>query len=170
MAATRTLLRNPAAFTLIELLVVIAIISVLASILLPAVGAARSSARRLVCQTHLREYGRGFSFYLTENDDTFPAADYGPRFMRVRQPTWYQLVGNYLAVGEEYGEVLPGGQNRRATDGTALARCPELRIGHENNEILWADVSFTPASRDRQRPLHPQRPSWRPSCRATVSR
>ena len=137
MTANRTLLRNNTAFALIELLVVIAIISMLASILLPALSAARSSARRLVCQTHLREYGRGFSFYLSEHDDTFPAADYGPHQMRVRQPTWYQLVGNYLAVGEEYGEFLSHGRSRLETDGTALARCPELRIGHENNEILW---------------------------------
>ena len=136
MTANRAFLRTNTAFALIELLVVIAITSVLASMLIPALSAARSSARRLVCQTHLREYGRSFSFYLAEYDDTFPAADYGPYMMRVRLPTWYQLVGNYLAVGEEYGELIPQGQ-RRETDGTELARCPELSIGHENNEILW---------------------------------
>lgn len=59
-------------FTLIELLVVIAIISVLVTIIIPAMAKVRQMAKDVLCTTNLRAVGLGWHLYLYDNDDTFP--------------------------------------------------------------------------------------------------
>jgi prepilin-type processing-associated H-X9-DG protein len=55
---------------LIELLVVVAIISLLLSILLPSLGAARRQAKTTVCASNLRQIGIGWTMYAGSHSDT----------------------------------------------------------------------------------------------------
>ncbi|MFI4860014.1 MAG: type II secretion system protein [Phycisphaerales bacterium JB063] len=65
-------MRRPHGFTLIELLVVISIIALLIAILLPALGAARRSARMTQCLNNHRQVGIGLTSHAVENKGNFP--------------------------------------------------------------------------------------------------
>lgn len=68
----RAAMIRSAGFTLIELLAVISILTLLISILLPALSSARQTAKAGVCLSQLKSIGNAAAIYLDENEDRFP--------------------------------------------------------------------------------------------------
>ncbi len=89
-----------AGVTLVELLVVIGILSILLTLLMPAVQYARESARQMACKNHLKQIAIAVHGYQMEHD-RYPASFIVPRGRTVRG-SWsiHALILNYLEAGD----------------------------------------------------------------------
>ena len=112
--------QRPRGFTLIELLVVISIIALLIGLLLPALGAARRTARSAQCLAYVKQFGLANEFYM---------ADYGGYITHAQG-----LVDARLAPSQTFwiDQMMPylASQDTRFAmsedDNSILSGCPEF--------------------------------------------
>jgi prepilin-type N-terminal cleavage/methylation domain-containing protein/prepilin-type processing-associated H-X9-DG protein len=129
------------AFTLVELLVVVAIIAILASLLMPALGHARTAARTVLCVGNLRQQYLGFTQFADDHQGTVPTCYQYP---------FPEGLGRYL--WPPYYDVFYGapanGYNGYSGQGTQYAtasvkRCPLFEcpgVAREQVAGVWKRV------------------------------
>ncbi len=109
-------------FTLVELLVVIAIIGILIAMLLPAIQAARESARRANCSSNLKQWATAMLLYADRNSEQLPpsAVTRGVQELTNNGLGWVALLYPVMEKANEFAQLDIRGTAHDATNGPVL--------------------------------------------------
>jgi prepilin-type N-terminal cleavage/methylation domain-containing protein/prepilin-type processing-associated H-X9-DG protein len=141
------------AFTLIELLVVIAIVGLLVALLLPAVQAARESARRSQCVNNLKQLGIACQNYEGIFHGLPPASVLSPTMTDSGRHGWVSLILPYVEQESlrnlyNYNVAWYEPPNRRAVaTELAMMQCPSTAAGRQT-AVSPIGVPFEAAAAD----------------------
>lgn len=125
-------------FTLIELLVVIAIIGILASLLLPALGAAKETARYAYCINNNKQIGLMALMYADNYADTLPPSKPLNGGTNDLTDGWYQLfISHKMGVMDSF--FCPSDDQRGDPD---QARYDYGRISYGHNARMLGGDSW----------------------------
>ena len=120
-------------FTLVELLVVIAIIGLIITLLLPAVNAARESARKIECQSNLKQIGLSIVHYVDLNRDTFPDVAQMPT-VTPDKPTLYEKLASFIEHNQAVFEC-PSDHEYFSREGTSYEYANRRLAGRTTREL-----------------------------------
>jgi prepilin-type N-terminal cleavage/methylation domain-containing protein/prepilin-type processing-associated H-X9-DG protein len=123
-------------FTFVELLVVIAIVSVLAALLLPALGKAMTDARKINCINDKKQWALAFYMYVDENEGLIPREGYEPtgtviwnNWAQVKEAkdVWYNSLPPYLSRHPASDYSNPS-QHAAFYAKSSFFQCPSAKI------------------------------------------
>ena len=117
-------------FTLIELLVVIAIIAILAGMLLPSLGSAKSRAQGTQCSSNLKQFGLMTMNYCNDFDDWVPSHSLNATLgnMYPQTATAYSQEGKMRTAPYQSYRELGYAPDWGPTESSSLFICPSAKL------------------------------------------
>ena len=147
---------KPRGFTLIELLVVLAILSLLVTLLMPAMHRARETAKTAVCLGNLRQIGLGLGLYAGDFGNVIPQD-----IMYVRRPPdftdsdglfWYWFLdGTDLEHNSSPPRKLPGGY----VPTVEVFHCPKMNPANPGKYGMYHSQASDPVLMQESWPVNP---------------